>query len=341
MEREGETDLKILMLGGNGNISWHCTQKLIEQGNELYELHRGITYSTRRDIHKEAKVIRADIRKIEETEKALGGMAFDVVCDFICYNGEQAQNAVKLFRGKTKQYIAISSDAVYKRTINNIPFTEQSILRDKENASEYIRGKLEIEEVFWSAYEEGFPVTIVRPGYTYDTILPVSIGHNCWTAIDKICKGFPLLIAGDGNSIWNMTNSRDFADAFSFLVGNKNCIGEAYDIATDEWVTWNDAAEILLEALHLDRKQVFHVPYGRALHIPQFQPDDMSYDRMWHNFRTNAKIKEVAPKFHAKIGLEEGMRSSLEWLLEKNVRRRIVKRYSDTLDMLYKEYGFM
>ena len=308
----------------------------------MYEIHRGITYSTRRDVHKEANIIHADIRNMFETGKALAEMKFDVVCDFICYNGEQARNAINLFRNKTQQYIVISSDVVYERSINNIPFTEKSLLKNKEGVSEYVRGKLDTEEVFWNAYKhEGFPVTIVRPGYTYDTILPVSIGHNCWTAIDKILRGLPLLIAGDGNAIWNMTNSRDFADAFSYLVGNKDCIGEAYDIASDEWITWNDASETLLEALQLNKRQVFHVPYERALHIPEFQPDDMCYDRMWHNFRTNTKIKEVAFGFHAKIKFEEGVRTSLEWLWEKSVRRRIVKKYSDMLDMLYKEYGFM
>ena len=334
--------MKILMIGGNGNISWHCTKRLIERGDELYELHRGITYATRRDIHGEAKIIHADIRNIQEAEKALTGMKFDVVCDFICYNGEHAANAVKLFQNKTKQHIVVSSDAVYERSINNIPFTELSLLKNKEGASEYIRGKIEMEEVFRNAYEqEGYPVTIVRPGYTYDTILPVSIGHNCWTAIDKALGGLPLLIAGDGNAIWNMTNSRDFADAFLYLVGNRDCIGEVYDISSDEWVTWNDAAEILLEALRMDKSRIFHVPYERALHIPELQPDDMSYDRMWHNFRTNTKIKEVASGYHAKVKFEAGIRMSLEWLLEKEVRRRIVRKYSDVLDMLYKEYGFI
>ncbi len=332
--------MKILLIGGNGNISWHCTQKLLELGHDVYELHRGVTYATRRDIHAGAKIIHADIRNEKETFQVLAGAEFDAVCDFICYDAVQAQHAVNMFRDKTKQYLVISSDVVYERNISNIPFTEKSKLKNKECASAYIRGKLEMEEVLWKAYQDfGFPVTIVRPGYTYDTILPVSIGHNCWSAIDKILKGYPLLIAGDGNSIWNMTNSRDFAEAFVCLAGRRDCIGEAYDIASDEWITWNDASEILLQALGVEKNRVFHVPYERALHIPEFQPDDMSYDRMWHNFRTNQKIKETVDGFRAKISLEAGIRMSLAWLQEKEVRRRIVKKYSNVLDMLYQEYG--
>ena len=332
--------MKILMIGGNGNISWFCTRYLLDAGHDVYELHRGVTYSTRRDIHPDAKIIKADIRDVEETRRVLAGVTFDVVCDFITYNGQQAKNAVNLFENICSQYIVISSDVVYKRDIRFLPFTENTPIRSKEGASSYILGKLELEEVFWKAYtEKGFPVTVVRPGYTYDTILPVSIGHNCWTAIEKILQGYPLLIGGEGNSIWNMTNSRDFAKAFVGLVGNRDAVGEAFDIASDEWITWNEASEILLRALGVNSNSVFHVPYERALHLPEFQPDDMNYDRMWHSIRTNEKIKKFVPKFNPRVSLEEGINLSLKWLWEKPQRRRIVEKYENLLDKLYEEYS--
>ncbi len=334
--------MKVLMIGGNGNISWFCTKELIDAGYEVFELHRGVTYSTRRDVHPEAKIIKADIRESVGTKKVLEGMSFDVVCDFICYNGEQARNAIDLFFDRTKQYIVISSDVIYERKISNLPFSEQADIRSIDGASDYIRGKLELEEVFKKAYQEkGFPVTVVRPGYTYDTIVPVSIGHNCWTAVDKILSGLPLLIGGDGQSIWNMTNSRDFAKAFIGLVGNPDAIGEAFDIATDEWVTWNDASEILLKSLGVDKTLVFHVPYERALHNPDFQPDDMNFERMWHSFRSNKKIHSFVPSYHPTVSFEEGIKMTLDWLFEKAQRRRIVGKYSDMLDKLYKEFGLL
>lgn len=332
------TKMKILMIGGNGNISWFCTRKLLDLGHEVYELHRGFTYSTRRDIHLDAKVIKADIRNKKEIKKKLDGVYFDVVCDFICYTGEQARDAIELFKSKTRQYIVISSDVVYERTITNIPFTEESKIRNPEGTSSYIFGKLDVERTFLKAYKLGFPVTVVRPGYTYDTILPVSIGHNCWTAIDKILQGYPLLVGGEGNSIWNMTNSRDFADAFCGLVGNWDSIGESFDIASDEWITWNDASRILLKALGVASDRVFHVPYERALHLPEFQPEDMNYDRMWHSIRTNRKIKQYVPQYNPRVSLEEGIHLSLDWLREKKERRRIVERYEKMLDILYKEF---
>lgn len=332
--------MKILFIGGNGNISWHCAEKAINLGHTVYELHRGITYSTRRPVHPQAKIIKCDIRDYNEASDVLKDAKFDVVCDFICYNAEQAKTAIKLFEGKVNQYIVLSSEVVYKSSIKNLPFNEESEKRDPQTASSYMSGKLLMEEEFWKAYrEKKFPVTIVRPGYTYDTILPVSIGHNCYTAIDKIQHGKPLLIAGDGINIWNFTNSADFADGFIGLIGNKEAVGEAFDISTDEWLTWNDASEILLEALGMDKKNVFHIPYERALHLQELDPEDMMHHRMWHNIRTNKKIHAIVPDFSPKISFESGVRQSLKWLNENPAHKRIVEKYSNMLDMLYGEYN--
>ncbi|WP_044974689.1 NAD-dependent epimerase/dehydratase family protein [Ruminococcus sp. HUN007] len=332
--------MKILFIGGNGNISWHCTKKAIELGHEVYELHRGVTYATRREVHPEAKIIKCDIRNYQEAQKVLEDCSFDVVCDFICYNAEQAQTAIKLFEGKTKQYIVISSDVVYKRNIQNIPFNELSEKKDPYNSSEYISGKLFAEQVFMNEfYENKFPVTIVRPGYTYDTIIPVSIGHNCWTAIDKILKGKPLLIAGEGSYLWNYTHSKEFAEMFVCLIGCTEAIGEVFDISTDEILTWNDVSEILLSSLGLSKGNVFHVPYDRALKLTDFQPLDMMYDRMWHSIRANAKIKTLMKTKSTTIHFEDGIKMTLDWLDGNPVRKRIVSRYSDMLDKLYCEYG--
>ena len=332
--------MRVLFIGGNGNISWYCTKKAIDNGHDIYELHRGVTYSTRRKVHPEARIIKCDIRNIDETANAIADQKFDVVCDFICYNEEHAKNAVRLFGGKTKQYIFISSDVVYKRSIRTIPFNEESEKKDPETSSEYISGKMLAEKVFMDAYKDsGFPITIVRPGYTYDTILPVSIGHNCWTAIDKILSGKPLLVAGEGSYIWNYTHSKEFAERFFYLLGNKESVGGVFDLSTDEWLTWNDVSEILLKALGVDPKNIFHVPYERALNLPEFQPADMMYDRMWHCFRTNEKIKSLMPSNNKSISFEEGVRMSLDWLNEDPKHKRIVQRYGDMLDMLYIEYG--
>lgn len=331
--------MKILFIGGNGNISWQCVQKALENGHEVWELNRGVSSSTRRDIQKEVHVIHADMRNYEEVKDKIKDLSFDVVCDFICYNAEQAEKDIRLFSGKIRQFLVISSEVVYKRNIRKFPFPENADKNDPNSSSSYISGKLLMEEVFMNAWRMcQFPVTIVRPGYTYDTILPVSIGHNCYTAIDMILHGYPLLIAGEGSNIWCFTHAKDFAEAFVGLLGRTETIGEAYNISTDELLTWNDASEILLKALNVNSDRVFHVPYERALNIPLFQPEDMMKQRMWHNVQDHTKIKELLPDWKCKISFEEGICESLEWLDQKETRKRIVPRYQQMLGELYKEY---
>lgn len=332
--------MKVLFIGGNGNISWQCVQKALEKGHEVWELNRGVSFRTRRDIQKEVHVIHADIRNYEQTMQKIKNLSFDVVCDFICFNEKQAENDIKLFQGKMKQFIVISSEVVYKRDIRQFPFTEEAHKNNPDISSDYIAGKLLMEDVFWEEWKNNcFPVTVVRPGYTYDTIIPVSIGHNCYTAIDMILQGYPLLIAGEGSNIWGFTHSRDFAEAFVGLFGKEETIGEAYNISTDEWLTWNDASQILLEALNIDVNRVFHVPYERALNLPLFQPTDMMEQRMWHNVQNHTKIKTLLPDWKCKIHFEQGVRESLEWLNQKEIRKRIVPKYKQMLEEIYKEYN--
>jgi nucleoside-diphosphate-sugar epimerase len=332
--------MKILFIGGNGNISWQCVQKALENGHEVWELNRGVSKKTRRDIQKEVHIINADIHNYEEAQEKLKNLSFDVVCDFICFNEDHAKEAIQLFRGKMKQFIVISSEVVYKRDIRSFPFAESAKKNNPDTSSTYISGKLLMEETFFKAWkEDGFPVTIVRPGYTYDTILPVSIGHNCFTAIDMILQGYPLLIAGEGSNIWCFTHARDFAEAFVGLCGRKETLGEAYNISTDEMLTWNDASQALLEAIHVNTDRIFHIPYERALNIPLFQPRDMMEQRMWHNVQDHTKIKALLPEWQCRVSFEQGIRESLEWLNQKEIRKRIVPRYKQMLEELYKEYN--
>ena len=250
--------MKVLFIGGYGNISWYCTKKAIELGYEVYLLNRELTTKTRREIPKEAMVIVADYRDIEQTKQAISPYSFDVVCDFICYNAEQAKNAVALFKNKTKQYIFISSDSVYKNPDSDGLFRETSEKYKEGESSQYINGKLEAEHVFMDEYmNSGFPITIVRPGYTYDTIIPYSIGHNCFTTVQRCIDGKPLLIAGDGENKWTFTHSKDFAEAFVQLFGKKECIGEAYQLSGECVESFNTVMTKILY-LYITPQQVIN-----------------------------------------------------------------------------------
>lgn len=332
--------MKILFIGGNGNISWYCVQKSLERGHEVWELNRSQSINTRRKIQPEVKKVTADIHHYKTVKQLLNETTFDLIIDFICFNQEDAERDINLFSGKTKHFAFISSESIYKRAGKNLPFKENCPQNDPKVSSPYISGKLMAEQTFKKAKEtQNFPVTIIRPAYTYDAIIPVSIGHNCFTAPNLYLQGFPALIAGDGTNLWSFTHSRDFAEALIPLLENEDTIGEAFHIATDEWLSWNEEMEILFHALGLKEFKCIHVPYEEALQIDYFQPKDLMAQRMWHNIYDISKVKSYVPNWKPKIPFEEGIKETLSWLNEKDIYKRINPAHEQELRKLSKIYG--
>lgn len=333
--------MKILFIGGNGNISWYCTQEAIKHGHEVWQLNREQSLSTRREIQKEVHKLKGDINESENIKRLLEGCYFDVVCDFICYNGEQAKQAMEIFKNRTKHFVFISSEAVYKRVSYNIPYKETSEKYDMDlSECKYIRGKLEAEQVFEEAYKEReFPITIIRPAYTYDTIFPTSIGHNCFTVADLIMKGYPLLVAGDGTNLWTFTHSSDFARAFISLIELPDIKGEVFHISTEEWLSWNEQSEIVLNALGMDKSNIFHVPFQDALKLEKIQPKELMYQRMWHNIYCVDKVKNYVPDWSAKVSFEEGIQKTIRWLEAKQGRKRYIESLKKEIMNIYTYYG--
>lgn len=334
--------MRILFIGGNGNISWYCTHRAIEHGHEVWQLNREQSVLTRRKVQPEVHKLKGDMREIEQIRQLMEHASFDVVCDFICFNAQQAEADIDIFRGKTKHFFFISSDSVYKDSSSvSEPYTEDSALYDVETCDcDYIAGKLEAEQSFQRALaEEGFPVTIVRPAYTYDTIFPISIGHNCFTAEELILKGYPLLIAGDGNNLWPFTHSSDFASAFVGLIENRDTVGECFHIGSDELLTWNEQSEIVLRTLHAEKSGVFHVPYQDALNLNSIQPREMMVQRMRPHVLCTNKVKAYVPNWQAVVPFERGIRETVNWLHEDPVHKRHVERIASALMDVYRQYG--
>lgn len=325
--------MKVLFIGGNGNISWWCVQVAIEQGHTCYVLNREETLNTRREIQPEVIKLKADIRNKEEVLNVLGDLTFDCIIDFICYTPEHAKYDIDLFKNITKQFIYISSVTVYKRETKYLPYKE-SAPKWEETDYDYALDKVISERIFIDAYEkENFPITIVRPAHTYDTIVPVSIGHNCFTAPQRYLDGKPILIAGDGTNLWTLTHSKDFANAFIHLIGNKDAIGEDFHITGDEWLTWLDITELLLEALNIRNAQYIHIPTNDIINtevpisnnfkISSCLGRNFKGQRMWCDIYDNSKIKKIAPNWKQEVLFKDGIKQTINWLMEKDVRRRV------------------
>lgn len=306
--------MKILFIGGTGTISMAITRLLAKQGHDLYLLNRG----TRNDeIPSGVKTIIADISNEEETAKKLEGMTFDCVGEFIGFVPEQLQRDFRLFKDKTRQFIYISSASAYQKPPKGYVITEETPL---ENPYwEYSRNKIACEKLLMDLYRnEGFPVTIVRPSHTYDErSVPLGVHGNggSWQVVKRIKEGKPVIIHGDGTSLWTITHNSDFAKAYVGLIGNPKAIGEAFQITTDESVSWNEIYGAIAEALGVELK-----PYYVS---SQTLVDMSSYDFLGSLIGDksnsvvfdNSKVKALVPDFRAEVSAKEGIRMTVQNVL--------------------------
>ncbi|MCB0256912.1 MAG: NAD-dependent epimerase/dehydratase family protein, partial [Anaerolineae bacterium] len=226
--------MKVLFIGGTGVISSACADLAVRQGIDLYLLNRGQSLDRPAPIG--ATVLFGDIRDRASAEAALAGHTFDAVVEWIAFTPDQVQSDVDLFRGRTGQYVFISSASVYQTPPASLPVTESTLLDNPY--WEYSRNKIACEELLVRAYrDEKFPMTIVRPSHTYDaTKIPLLGGY---TSLQRMKAGKPVVVYGDGTSLWTLTNHRDFAKGFVPLLGNSRAVGEAIHITSDEWLSWN------------------------------------------------------------------------------------------------------
>ena len=328
--------MKILITGGYGNISWWCTKKALESGNEVFVLNREQTLTTRREIPSGVNIINVDYRDFRAVQNALEKLSFDVVCDFLCLNREHAESAFELFKNKTKQYIFISTESVFKRfdTVN-----EKSPKYSEDEASPYILGKLQSEKFFTEKLKnDKFPLTIIRPGYTLDTILPYSIGHNCYTVANRYLNGKPILIAGNGENKWTFTHSSDFAGGFMSVCGNFDTVGDNFNIIGDTVTTFNNIMGILAKSLVNKEPEFIHIPYNDCLRLSQFMPEDLMKQRLDDALFDTSKIKSIAVNWQTKMNAEDIVTSTLKWLDEDSRRKRFNKELDEKLEQLTLKY---
>ncbi len=310
--------MKVLFIGGTGIISSACSRLAVERGMDLYLLNRGET--KHRSIPEGATVLHGDIRDAASARAALGQMTFDVVVNWIAFTPNHVEQDLTLFRGRTGQYISISSASAYHKPVLSLPITESTPLHNPY--WQYSRDKIACEERLMRAYrEEAFPITIVRPSHTYDrTLLPF---HERWTAIDRMRRGLPVIAHGDGTSLWVLTHHRDFAKGFVGLLGRSQALGEAYHITSDESLTWNQIYAIMAQVAGAPEPRLVHIP---SEFIAAFDPQwgaGLLGDKTYSVIFDNTKIKRMAPDYVAAIPFRQGAEEIMAWFEEDPARQTV------------------
>ena len=303
--------MKALFIGGTGTISTEISKRCVREGWELTLLNRG---SACERVPQGARVIHADIHDEEAVRKALGDERFDVVADFIAFVPEHVKRDIGLFSGRCGQYVFISSASAYQKPLASPYITESTPLHNPY--WQYSRDKIACENVLLGAYREsGFPVTIIRPSHTYsERSMPVALhGKGSFQVLERIRLGKPVIVPGDGTTLWTLTHSRDFAAAFTGLMGNVHAIGEAYQITGDESLTWNQIYGCIGEALGVKPKLVHIASETLSALNPGFE-GNLIGDKSNTVIFDNAKLKRAVPGFAAKTRFDQGAREAVAYI---------------------------
>jgi nucleoside-diphosphate-sugar epimerase len=323
--------MKVLFIGGTGIISSACSQLAIERGIDLYLLNRG---QSSRSAPAAAHIIQGDIRDPQDARTALGDVEYDVVVNWVAYTPEHVETDIELFAGRVKQYVFISSASAYQTPPVCLPVTESTLLDNPY--WEYSRNKIACEERLKQAYrQEKFPMTIVRPSHTYDkTMLPV---HGGYTVIDRMRKGKPVVVHGDGTSLWTLTHHADFARGFIGMLGNPQAIGQIYHITSDEWLTWNQIFEILAQAVGVEPKLV-HIPSELIAAFDPAWGAGLLGDKAHSMVFDNSKIKRLVPDFQCQIPFGRGAEEILSWYDANPARQVVDPEFNELLDRMISAY---
>ena len=325
--------MKVLFIGGTGNISMSVSRLAIEKGIDLYLLNRG---SRNADLL-DAKTIVGDIHNEDHIAEVLKGHQWDVVVNWIAFTRDDVERDIEIFAKTARQYIFISSASVYQKPPSHPVITESTPLANPY--SEYARNKIAAEECLNQAHrEQGFSMTIVRPSHTYDTFIPLPIGGgNDYTIIDRMTKGRKVMVPGDGTSLWAVTHSEDFAKGFVGLLGHQQAIGQTFHITTDELLTWNQIYQAVAAAVNVEPR-IVHVSSDFIVHVDASYRSGLIGDKSNTVIFDNTKIKTFVPEFKATIPFSVGIKRTIEWFHADKARMVVRKESNQKIDKILDAY---
>ena len=324
--------MRVLFIGGSGVISSACSRLAAESGIELCVFNRGLSLD--RPLPAGVTVLCGDIRDPRCVREVLGGREFDAVVDWVAFTPEHVQADIDFFRGRTGQYVFISSASAYQTPPARVPIVESTPLRNP--FLRYSRDKIACEELLRAAYrDDGFPATIVRPSHTYDkTLVPFDGG---WTVLARMRQGKPIVVHGDGTSLWTLTHHRDFAAGFVPLLGHSRTVGDVFHITSDDVLTWDQIAQALADAAGT-RADIVHVPSDAIAAADPGWGASLLGDKAHSLVFDNSKLRSVLPGYRAVIPFEQGAREIVGWHDEDPARQRADARVDALMDRLIETY---
>jgi nucleoside-diphosphate-sugar epimerase len=324
----------MLFIGGTGTISTAVSALALARGHDLTIVNRGTT-----QVPPELEGVtqlRGDAGDPASIRDAVGDREFDVVVNFRAYLPEQVAADIETFRGRTRQYVFISSASAYQKPVERLPITESTPLRNPY--WQYSRDKIACEDLLVAAYRDsGFPMTIIRPSHTYTHHSVPNFGR--WTAIERMRAGKPVVVQGDGTSLWHLTHSRDLAVALVGLLGNRRAIGEAFHITGDEALTWNQIFQILARAAGAPDPQLVHVPSDAIARDYPAEGPGLVGDKAHSVLFDNSKVKGLVPEFVATTPYWQGAAEMVAWHDADPSRGGIDPEQDAMLEALIATYG--
>jgi nucleoside-diphosphate-sugar epimerase len=328
--------MKVLFIGGTGIISTASTRLAAERGIEVTLLNRGRHASV---VPAGVKTLAVDIEDGAAVSRALGGAAFDAVVDWIAFEPAHVERDIALFRGRTRQYIFISSASAYQKPVSHYLITESTPLANPY--WDYSQQKIACEDRLIRAYrEEGFPITIVRPSLTYgDTQIALAI--NSWaksyTVVDRMRRGKPVIVPGDGSSLWVITHNTDFAKGLVGLLAREQTIGHAFHITSDEVMCWDQWYRLTAEAAGAEPRLV-HIPSDYIAACWPEARGGLLGDKAASVVFDNTKIKRFVPDYCATTPFTQGIRRTVAWFDADPARRQIDEEANARWDKLIEAY---
>lgn len=307
--------MKALFIGGTGTISMAISKLLLQKGWELYLINRGNRNSV--SGLENAHFITVDINDEKAVAEKIANMHFDVACDFIGFVPSQLERDYRLLKDKVDQFMYISSASAYQKPVGNYIISEKTPLANPY--WEYSRNKIACEDYLMKLYRvENFPITIIRPSHTYDErSVPLGVhgDKGSWQVVKRIKEGKPVIIHGDGTSLWTLTHNSDFAKGFVGLMGNIHAIGEAVQIMSDESVTWNQIYECIAKAVGKKLNPVYVSSAYLAKHSNYDFTGSLIGDKANSVVFDCSKLKSLVPDFVATVRVDEGIRNTVEYVL--------------------------